>query len=71
MVNGKCYYGEPFPERPGYCVYYEYETTEEFFDNKPFYKIQNSWGADWGDNGFIYFEDVDNYYGVCNLYLDV
>lgn len=61
----------PYPERPGYCIYYVYTTETEFFDPAPFFKIQNSWGADWGDHGFAYMEDVSNEYGVCNVYLDV
>ena len=61
----------PYPETPGFCIYYEYTYEEKFFDEGAFWKIQNSWGPDWGDEGFIYFKDVDNDYGVCNLYLDV
>ena len=70
--DGSCPRGEPYPESPGYCIYYEYSTETEFFDEGAYWKIQNSWGPDWGDKGFIYFKDVtDNDYGVCNLYLDV
>jgi C1A family cysteine protease len=34
---------------PGYCMYYVYHTEETFFDEGAFWKIQNSWGAGWGD----------------------
>ena len=30
------------------------------------WKVQNSWGANWGDNGFMYF-DADEGYGVCGM----
>ena len=32
-----------------------------------YYKIQNSWGTDWGKDGFVYFEITDGYTGVCGM----
>ena len=35
-----------------------------------YWKIQNSWGERWGDNGFILFE-IQSGKGVCGMYRDV
>ena len=32
------------------------------------WKIQNSWGTGWGDQGFMYLEDTNNGAGTCGLY---
>ena len=56
-----------------------YCCTEEIFTSEstvsggdPYWKIQNSWGASWGDDGFIYFA-IEEGNGVCgmNQWLDI
>lgn len=34
--------------------------------DKNYWKLQNSWGKNWGDNGFIKFEIQDGH-GVCGI----
>jgi hypothetical protein len=34
----------------------------------PYWLSQNSWGAGWGDGGFVKFERDNSYYGVCGIY---
>ena len=36
----------------------------------PYWLSQNSWGAGWGDGGFVKFERSQDYsiYGVCGIY---
>ena len=34
--------------------------------DKNYWKLQNSWGSHWGDNGFIKFEIQDGD-GVCRI----
>ena len=55
------------PSYPGYCLKYEYYYEDVFFDEGAFWKIQNSWGENWGDKGFAYFEANTHEYGVCNM----
>jgi len=33
-------------------------------------KVQNSWGSDWGDNGFIYM-NMESGYGPCGINLSI
>jgi len=35
-----------------------------------FYKVRNSWGADWGENGYVRFERRDYGTGMCGITLN-
>ena len=35
-----------------------------------YWRIQNQWGSDWGDNGFMDFEVVEGN-GVCGFNMEV
>jgi KDEL-tailed cysteine endopeptidase len=36
----------------------------------PYFTIKNSWGANWGENGFIRIKKVDGNKGLCGIYMD-
>jgi len=36
------------------------------YDNMPIWVVQNSWGSDWGMNGYIYLERGNNVCGIAN-----
>jgi len=36
-------------------------------DRKGHWKIQNSWGSDWGKNGFINVDMFGDNKGTCNI----
>lgn len=64
--SGCRYENEQFVDMK-YCCW-EKLTIEEkqMAANQPYWKIQNSWGANWGDDGFIYFA-VEEGLGVCGM----
>lgn len=58
-LDGTC----PNDVAPDHCVQLVgYDKTA----NPPYWKIRNSWSADWGDNGFIRIPYGSNYCGVAN-----
>ena len=42
------------------------KADEDCFHN--YWKIQNSWGSWWGDEGFVRFEIAEDGDGVCGMY---
>ena len=43
-----------------------YGTT---LDNKDYWIVKNSWGTNWGDNGYITMARTDDNVGMCGVYL--
>ena len=41
--------------------------TDEMGYDK-YFKVQNSWGTGWGDNGYILLEMADGGIGTCGMY---
>ena len=39
----------------GYCCWYETVTETVITGDVATWKVQNSWGTDWGDGGYIYY----------------
>lgn len=35
-----------------------------------YFKVRNSWSADWGDNGYIKLERTSDGKGTCGMYTD-
>ena len=59
----------------GYCCWYETVTTTSTTTTggtgeAATWRVQNSWGTDWGDDGFITYA-VEDGAGVCGLNEDV
>ena len=54
------------------CTESIYTESTTVSGGDPYWKIQNSWGSNWGDDGFIYFA-IEEGKGVCgmNQWLDV
>lgn len=36
-------------------------------DGKPYYKVKNSWGASWGNQGFIFIQRTGDGKGKCGI----
>ena len=36
-------------------------------DNKPFYKVKNSWGGSWGMSGYVLIERIGDGHGKCGI----
>lgn len=57
-----------------FCLWYEDVTEAYHMEEGPFWKIQNSWGEDFGHHGFAYMqhvmpgEDPEFIYGTCQMF---
>ena len=55
-----------------YCIWRDYIVTTKELADGAFWKVQNSWGEDWGHNGFAYFKvegtSTEFPNGYCNMY---
>lgn len=47
-----------YKDFPDFCLWNEEVTENVALEEGPFWKIQNSWGEDFGHNGFAYIEHV-------------
>jgi len=45
-------------------------TGYNFDASPPYYNVRNSWGAGWGDRGYIKLEAIDGYDGTCGINMD-
>lgn len=63
-----CYWSDEFYWN-GYCCWEE-TTTETIASDTAYWTVQNSWGTNWGENGFIRYA-VEDQSGVCGFNVDV
>ena len=73
--DGECLGDDEFihDHYPMYCTWYETHYVDKVFPSGQYYKVQNSWGADWGHVGFAYFEKVDldeHPDGNCSMFME-
>lgn len=63
----RCQYSDEFYWN-GYCCWEE-STTEEVVisGGDSYFLVQNSWGSDWGENGFVRLAVENNIYGPCSM----
>ena len=61
-----CQYSDEKLVDTKYCCWENVYTYEEKTNGNAFWKIQNSWGTSWGDDGFIYLA-VSGDEGTCGM----
>ena len=67
--RGGCSFRDEFLYQ-SFCCWYEYETVTTSYGESDTWLIQNSWGADWGEDGFVPLV-VEDGEGVCGMNVDV
>ena len=64
--SGCRYWDETLSDDGRYCCWEEEYEVEEQASGNAYFKIQNSWGTGWGDNGFMYLA-VEDGRGACGM----